>query len=97
MTGTYTGQFVMGGFLDLRIKQWQRVAVTRSVAIVPTLAVAVLYRQHRSNALDTLTQWLNVLQSIQLPFALIPVGVARLTWSGLVLLGSRWFACICMR
>ena len=73
MTGTYTGQFVMGGFLNLRIKQWQRVAVTRSVAIVPTLIIALLYRQHRSSALDIVNQWLNVLQSIQLPFALIPV------------------------
>ena len=66
----------MGGFLNLRIKQWQRVAVTRSVAIVPTLLVAVLYQQHRSSALDVLNQWLNVLQSIQLPFALIPVRIA---------------------
>lgn len=79
MTGTYTGQFVMGGFLDLRIKQWQRVAVTRSVAIVPTLSVALLYRSHKSNALDVLTQWLNVLQSVQLPFALIPVSCWLLT------------------
>ena len=81
MTGTYTGQFVMGGFLNLRIKQWQRVAITRSVAIVPTLAVALLYRQHKSNAMDVLTQWLNVLQSIQLPFALIPVSHAPVSYS----------------
>ena len=63
----------MSGFLDLHIKQWQRVAVTRSVAIVPTLAVSLLFRQRSNNALDVLTEWLNVLQSIQLPFALIPV------------------------
>lgn len=28
MTGTYTGQFVMDGFLDLRVKKWGRVLVT---------------------------------------------------------------------
>ena len=73
MTGTYSGQFVMGGFLDLHIAQWQRVAVTRSVAIAPTFLVALLYAGKADNTLDVMTEWLNVLQSIQLPFALIPV------------------------
>lgn len=73
MTGTYAGQFVMGGFLDLHIAQWQRVAITRSVAIAPTFLVALLYVNRASNALDVLTEWHNVLQSVQLPFALIPV------------------------
>ena len=73
MTGTYSGQFVMGGFLELHIPQWQRVAVTRSVAIAPTFLVALLYAGKADNTLDVMTEWLNVLQSIQLPFALIPV------------------------
>ena len=75
MTGTYAGQFVMGGFLELHIPQWQRVAITRSVAIAPTFLVALLYAGRASNALDVLTEWLNVLQSVQLPFALIPVSL----------------------
>ena len=73
MTGTYSGQFVMGGFLNLHIAQWQRVAITRSVAIAPTFLVALLYAGKADNTLDVMTEWLNVLQSIQLPFALIPV------------------------
>ncbi|CAM6015402.1 unnamed protein product [Sphagnum balticum] len=72
MTGTYTGQFVMAGFLDLRVKKWIRVLVTRLVAIVPTVAVALLF-DSSENELDQLSEWLNVLQSIQLPFALIPL------------------------
>ena len=72
MTGTYSGQFVMSGFLDLGVTQWQRVAVTRSVAIAPTLVVALLFRSG-GNQLDVLNEWINVLQCIQLPFALIPV------------------------
>ena len=72
MTGTYSGQFVMSGFLDLGVTQWQRVAVTRSVAIAPTLVVALLFRGG-GNQLDVLNEWINVLQCIQLPFALIPV------------------------
>lgn len=70
MTGTYAGQFVMQGFLDLKIKPWQRVLLTRSVALGPTLIVALTV-DHAT--LDTVNEWLNVLQSVQLPFALVPV------------------------
>jgi len=69
MTGTYAGQFVMEGFLQLKIPKWKRLMVTRSVAIVPAVAVALLANGH----LDSLDEWLNVLQSVQLPFALLPV------------------------
>mmetsp|Transcript_8741 Transcript_8741/g.25182 ORF Transcript_8741/g.25182 Transcript_8741/m.25182 type:complete len:557 (+) Transcript_8741:281-1951(+) len=71
MTGTYTGQFVMCGFLNLNIKPWQRTFVTRGVALLPTLAVSIICQS--PTALDKLTQGLNVLQSVQLPFALIPL------------------------
>eukprot|EP01094_Clydonella_sp_ATCC50884_P019596 TRINITY_DN3872_c0_g1_i1.p1 TRINITY_DN3872_c0_g1~~TRINITY_DN3872_c0_g1_i1.p1 ORF type:complete len:530 (-),score=178.29 TRINITY_DN3872_c0_g1_i1:139-1728(-) len=69
MTGTYAGQFVMQGFLNLQIAPWKRVLLTRSVAIVPAVLVAAF----AGSALDTLDEGLNVLQSIQLPFALLPV------------------------
>lgn len=69
MTGTFAGQFVMQGFLDLHIKPWQRTTITRLVAIVPTVIVAVLF----THDLGTLNQMLNILQSIQLPFALLPL------------------------
>ncbi len=41
MTGTYSGQFAMEGFLDLRWKRWQRVLLTRTVAVVPTFLVSL--------------------------------------------------------
>ncbi len=66
------GQFVMGGFLNLPVKKWVRVVVTRAVAIVPTVIVALIFNSSE-NELDRLSEWLNVLQSIQLPFALIPL------------------------
>ncbi|CAM6083362.1 unnamed protein product [Calypogeia fissa] len=72
MTGTYTGQFVMAGFLEIRVKKWLRVLVTRSVAIVPTVIVALIFDEAGNN-LDRMNEWLNVLQSVQLPFALIPL------------------------
>ncbi|XP_072927290.1 natural resistance-associated macrophage protein 2-like [Hemitrygon akajei] len=70
MSGTYTGQFVMEGFLNLKWSRFARVVFTRTIAITPTLLVAVFQN------VDTLTgmnDLLNVLMSLQLPFALIPV------------------------
>jgi natural resistance-associated macrophage protein len=69
MTGTYAGQFVMEGFLQFKIPRWKRLLITRSVAIVPAVIVAIVAHGH----LDSLDEWLNVLQSVQLPFALLPV------------------------
>ncbi|WOH10152.1 hypothetical protein DCAR_0729614 [Daucus carota subsp. sativus] len=72
ITGTYAGQFIMGGFLNLRMKKWIRALITRSFAIIPTLIVALIF-DTSEDALDVLNEWLNVLQSIQIPFALIPL------------------------
>lgn len=67
MTGTYAGQFVMQGFLHMRLPPWVQVGITRSIAIFPALIVAF------TNAIDSLDCWINILQAIQLPFALIPL------------------------
>ncbi|XP_057973031.1 metal transporter Nramp2 [Malania oleifera] len=72
ITGTYAGQFIMGGFLNLRLKKWLRALITRSFAIVPTIIVALIFNTSEAT-LDVLNEWLNVLQSIQIPFALIPL------------------------
>ncbi|KAK1398903.1 Metal transporter Nramp2 [Heracleum sosnowskyi] len=72
ITGTYAGQFIMGGFLNLRMKKWIRALITRSCAIIPTLAVALIFDTSQ-DALDVLSEWLNVLQSVQIPFAVIPL------------------------
>lgn len=68
MTGTYAGQFVMEGFIQLKLSPWKRVFITRCAAIVPAIIVAIAAQE----SLDTLDEWLNVLQSVQLPFALVP-------------------------
>ncbi|XP_071333528.1 natural resistance-associated macrophage protein 2-like [Trachinotus anak] len=70
MTGTYSGQFVMEGFLNLRWSRFARVLLTRSLAITPTLLVAIFQDVHH---LTGMNDFLNVLQSMQLPFALIPI------------------------
>lgn len=72
LTGTYAGQFIMGGFLNLRLKKWIRALITRSCAIIPTIIVALIF-DRSDDMLDVLNEWLNVLQSIQIPFAVIPL------------------------
>lgn len=72
ITGTYAGQFIMGGFLNLRLKKWVRSLITRSFAIVPTIIVALFF-DTENPTMDILNESLNVLQSIQIPFALIPL------------------------
>ena len=69
MTGTYAGQFAMEGFLNLQWKRWQRVLLTRTVAILPTFLVA-FYED--INNLTGMNDLLNCLMSLQLPFAVIP-------------------------
>ncbi|XP_032455423.1 protein Malvolio isoform X2 [Nasonia vitripennis] len=69
MTGTYAGQFAMEGFLNLQWPRWKRVLLTRSIAIVPTFFVAFF------TSIDKMTDMndtLNVLMSLQLPFAALP-------------------------
>ena len=70
ITGTYAGQFVMEGFLEWKVAAWKRNLITRSVAIVPSLLVALLAGDSGSDTMIILSQ---VLLSIQLPFALIPL------------------------
>ncbi|GAB1598110.1 natural resistance-associated macrophage protein 2-like isoform X2 [Argonauta hians] len=70
MTGTYAGQFVMEGFLNLYWKRWQRVLLTRSIAIMPTVLIAFF---SGINDLTGMNDLLNVLMSLQLPFALLPI------------------------
>lgn len=67
MTGTYAGQFVMQGFLHIRLPPWLQVCFTRSIAIFPSLIVAF------TESYDSLDCYINILQAIQLPFALIPL------------------------
>ena len=48
------------GFLDIRWAKWKRVLLTRSVAIVPCVIIAIVAR----NSLDYLDNYINVEQSL---------------------------------
>ncbi|WP_461093594.1 Nramp family divalent metal transporter [Spirosoma gilvum] len=70
LTGTLAGQIVMEGFLNLRLKPWVRRLVTRLVAIIPALIVAILYGERGTAELLVLSQ---VILSLQLSFAVVPL------------------------
>jgi manganese transport protein len=70
LTGTLAGQIVMEGFLDLRISPWARRLLTRLVAIVPAVVVALIYGDTGIGKLLILSQ---VVLSLQLPFAVFPL------------------------
>ena len=59
----------MEGFLDIRWPRWKRVLLTRTIAMLPTLMLALF----ALTSLEVVSSWLNVLQSILLPFAILPV------------------------
>ena len=70
LTGTMAGQVVMDGFLNLRLPGWQRRLITRGVALIPAMATALLLGDQATNQLLVLSQ---VVLSLQLPFAVIPL------------------------
>jgi natural resistance-associated macrophage protein 2 len=59
----------MEGFLNFKLPVWKRVLLTRLITICPALAVSFL----GAADFNILDNWLNILQSVQLPFAIVPL------------------------
>jgi manganese transport protein len=70
VTATLAGQIVMEGFLHLRLPQWLRRLDTRAIAIVPVNIFTAIYGERGTAELLVLSQ---VILSMQLPFAVIPL------------------------
>ena len=70
VTATLAGQVVMEGFLRFRLTPVMRRLVTRLVAIVPAILVTWYYGSSGTAQLLILSQ---VILSLQLPFAVIPL------------------------
>jgi len=70
ITATLAGQIVMEGFLRIRLPAWLRRLVTRLLAIVPAVIVAIYYGESGTAKLLVLSQ---VILSFQLPFAVVPL------------------------
>jgi manganese transport protein len=70
LTGTMAGQIVMEGFLNFRMRPWLRRLITRTMAIIPAAFTVYLAGEHGTYQLLILSQ---VILSMQLPFAVIPL------------------------
>jgi manganese transport protein len=70
VTATMAGQIVMEGFLDIKLPPWLRRLITRIIAIVPAIAVTLYYGASETGKLLILSQ---VILSLQLPFAVVPL------------------------
>jgi natural resistance-associated macrophage protein len=70
ITTTYTGQYIMDGFLQLRIALWKRAVLTRCVALIPCVVIAAVMD---GNALNKTVNLVNALLGVLLPFALTPL------------------------
>ena len=70
LTGTLAGQIVMEGFLNIRLRPWLRRLITRLIAIIPALITVYWYGERGAGSLLILSQ---VILSLQLPFAVIPL------------------------
>ncbi|MBL0335042.1 MAG: Nramp family divalent metal transporter [Chitinophagaceae bacterium] len=70
ITGTLAGQIVMEGYLKLRINPWVRRLLTRLIAIIPAVIVILINGENNIDSLLILSQ---VILSLQLGFAIIPL------------------------
>ncbi|XP_077231262.1 metal transporter Nramp7.2-like isoform X3 [Tasmannia lanceolata] len=70
VTGTYAGQYIMQGFLDVKMEPWLRNLLTRSIAITPSLVAAIIGGSSGASRLIIIA---SMILSFALPFALIPL------------------------
>ncbi len=70
LTGTMAGQIVMEGFLNFRMRPWLRRLITRMIAVIPAALTILWTGEQGAYKLLILSQ---VILSMQLPFAVIPL------------------------
>jgi manganese transport protein len=70
VTATLAGQIVMEGFVQVKLPPWARRLVTRAIAIVPAFLVTATYGD---GAVGRLLLFSQVVLSLQLPFAMLPL------------------------
>ena len=70
ITGTLAGQIVMEGFLRIRIRPWLRRLISRGLAIIPAV---IFIAWKGADAVDELLVFSQVILSLQLSFAVIPL------------------------
>lgn len=70
VTATLAGQIIMEGFIQFKIPAWARRLLTRGIAVIPAVVAVYIYGDSGTAKLLVLSQ---VVLSLQLPFAVIPL------------------------
>ncbi len=70
LTWTLARQIVMEGFVRIRLRPYLRHLITRLIALLPAVVVIWIYGDQRTYKLLVLSQ---VILSLQLPFAIVPL------------------------
>lgn len=70
VTATLAGQVILEGFMHIKLKPWIRRLVTRLLAIVPAVIIALAFG---GNGLSRLLIFSQIVLSMQLPFAVLPL------------------------
>ena len=70
LTGTLAGQIVMEGFINIRVRPWLRRLITRGLAVIPAVAIIVIFGEGKTTELLIGSQ---VVLSMQLGFAVWPL------------------------
>ncbi|GEO85067.1 MULTISPECIES: Nramp family divalent metal transporter [Alphaproteobacteria] len=89
-TATLAGQIVMEGFVNLRVSPWIRRLITRGLAIIPAAVVTIWFGERGTAELLILSQ---VVLSLQLPFAVIPLVTMTASRAKMgALVSPRWLS-----
>ena len=72
MTATFAGQVLMDGMVTVNVAPWARVLFTRTLCMGPAIAIA-LSGAAEPAVFGPINMFLNVLQSVLLPFAMLPM------------------------
>jgi len=70
ITATLAGQIILEGFMNIRLKPWVRRLITRGLAIIPAVIIAILFQ---GSGLSRLLIFSQIVLSLQLPFAILPL------------------------
>jgi len=70
ITATLAGQVILEGFMNIKIKPWIRRIITRALAIIPAVGIAIAFGD---SGLANLLIASQVVLSMQLPFAVLPL------------------------
>jgi manganese transport protein len=86
LTGTLAGQIVMEGFVKIRLRPYIRRLVTRSIALLPAVVVIWISGDQGTYKLLILSQ---VILSLQLPFAIVPLVHFTITSAIIIALNGK--------